>query len=220
MRSLQLQAALTELVEAAAAQLAAALAAGARGPLRARAARDAQRLAAPALYCYRALTGEFIAERQPRARAAAVLRRRRLSLLAGFEGSTAICEHRRGARAPRSARACPRRAAGRCCEEVFGEQTDFELRPERVRAGARAPRARGARGGEQTTLHRDPARPHDRLARDRADERPHDRPARGARRTARRRRSAPAATTAGHLIVALPPARATPPRRSRGVARS
>ena len=64
MRSVQLQTALTDYLEAAAALLPAELAAGAEIPfeLDQQPARSAR---GPSLYCYRPLTAEFIAERRP-----------------------------------------------------------------------------------------------------------------------------------------------------------
>src|SRR5580692_2288870 len=65
MRSLQLQAALTEYIEAAAVQLHAEIADGAEVPfeLEQQSARRGSR--GPSLYCYRPLTARFIDERLP-----------------------------------------------------------------------------------------------------------------------------------------------------------
>ncbi len=64
MHSLQLQAALSELVEAAAGQLGAALASGAEVAFELEPQRTRGGSGAPPLYCYRALTGVYIAERR------------------------------------------------------------------------------------------------------------------------------------------------------------
>jgi hypothetical protein len=65
MRSLQLQAALTEFVEAAAGHLAARVAAGEEVSFELEPQRTRRGAGAAPLYCYRALTGEFIATHQP-----------------------------------------------------------------------------------------------------------------------------------------------------------
>jgi hypothetical protein len=64
MRALQIQAALTEHVEAVAVHLHAEVAAGAEVPFELESQRTRRGSGAAPLYCYRALTGEFIAERQ------------------------------------------------------------------------------------------------------------------------------------------------------------
>ncbi len=134
MRSLKLETALTEFVEAAADHLHTEVARGAEVGFELasqRGRRGSQTRAT--LYCYRALTGAFIAERQSalerlpsHAEAAA--------LLAGFDGlnrylaGAAVDVGRAGGRARVSA------ALRILLEDVFAEQTDFELGPERLRA--------------------------------------------------------------------------------------
>jgi hypothetical protein len=131
MRSLKLETALKELVEEAAGYLHGEVAAGAEVPFEL--ASQAGHRGRPALYCYRALTGAFLAERQSdlerlpsRAEAAA--------LLAGFDGLDRYLLGA-GVDAGRTqGRARVRTAIEVLLEDVFAEQTDFELRPERLRA--------------------------------------------------------------------------------------
>ncbi len=131
MRSLKLETALTELVEEAAGHLHGEVAAGAEVPFEL--ASQAGHRGQPSLYCYRALTGAFIAERQSdlerlpsHAEAAA--------LLAAFDGLDRYLAGA-GVDAGRTQRRARVRAAiGILLEDVFAEQTDFELNPERLRA--------------------------------------------------------------------------------------
>jgi hypothetical protein len=132
MRSLQLQAALSRYVEEVATFLHGEIAAGAEVQFELAQQSGRRRTGGPALYCYRPLTEEFIAER------AVALERlpghdEAASLLAGFDGLdrylTSI-----GVDLGRTAgRAGVRAAIGALLREVFAEQTDFELRPERLR---------------------------------------------------------------------------------------
>ena len=138
MHSLRLEEALTEFVQDAAIRLQADVAQGAEVPFELdsqsmRHGRSAARGSQPRFYSYRALTGEFIAERQ------AVLERLpsyapAASALAGFEGlerylAAAGVE-------PAGARGASRAGAAlrALLREVFAEQSDFELNPERMRA--------------------------------------------------------------------------------------
>ncbi|HXB15500.1 MAG TPA: hypothetical protein VNV44_07120 [Solirubrobacteraceae bacterium] len=134
MRSVQLQSALREFLEAAALRLSADLAAGAEIPFEV----DQQpsrggRFGGPSLYCYRPLITEFIAERRqaleglpeygPAAQA-----------LDAFEG---LDRYLAGlgediARLPRSARV--RAAIASLLGDAFAEQSDFELHRERIDA--------------------------------------------------------------------------------------
>jgi hypothetical protein len=137
MRSLQLEAALTEFVEAAAGHLHAEVAAGAEVPFELeqqtkRRGTGSSRVGG-IFYAYRPLTGEFIAERE------AALERlpgyaEAARLLAGFDG---LDRYLVGVGAD-AARADPRRrvraAMGAVLRDVFAEQTDFQLQPERLRA--------------------------------------------------------------------------------------
>ena len=133
MRSLPLQAALSELVEAAGGQLSAALAAGAEVPFELEPRRTRRGSGAPPLYCYRALTGEFIAarrsdlERLPSYAEAA-------RLLEGFDGLDRYLANVGAEPARGDIRTRARAAILALLSEVFEEQTDFELRPERLDA--------------------------------------------------------------------------------------
>jgi hypothetical protein len=133
MRSPQLQTALTEFFEAAAEHLHAEIQGGAEVPfeLESRGARRAS--SGPALYCYRALTGDFLAAREPE-----------LARLPGYSDATRLLEAFDGLERylaslrielPRASAGARAAAAIRALlRDVFEEQTDFELRPERVRA--------------------------------------------------------------------------------------
>jgi hypothetical protein len=134
MRSHKLETALTEFVEAAAEHLHAEVARGAEVPfeLSSQGGRRGSRAQAT-LYCYHALTGAFVAERQAdlerlssHAEAAA--------LLASFDG---LDRYLAGAGIDVGAakgHARVRSAIATLLADVFHEQTDFELHPERLRA--------------------------------------------------------------------------------------
>jgi hypothetical protein len=133
MRSRQLQTALTEFLDAAGGYLRSEVAAGAEVPfeLGSRAARRGPR--ATPLYCYRALTGPFIAERE------AALRRlpaygKAVRLLDGFGGLDRYLASVRMDASRTKGRARTRDALTAILDDVFDEQSDFELRPERLRA--------------------------------------------------------------------------------------
>jgi hypothetical protein len=159
MHSRQLHEALTQFVEDAAGLLAAALASGAEVRFELEPQRTRRRagtgMGAPVLYAYRALTAEFIDERQAQLQrlpsygpAAAVLE--------GFDGLdrylASVGEDRGRGGGTRG-----HAALVAMLQEVFEEQSDFELRPERVRGAlARLERAGLAQAGEATivaTLH-------------------------------------------------------------------
>jgi hypothetical protein len=133
MRSVQLQTALREFLEAAGERLSADLLAGAEIPFEVdqQPGRGARGAGGPSLYCYRPLTTEFIAERRqaleglPEYEAAS-------EQLAAYEG---LDRYLAGVgedvtRLPRSARV--RAAIASLLGDVFGEQSDFEVRAERV----------------------------------------------------------------------------------------
>jgi hypothetical protein len=156
MRSRQLQTALTEFLDAAGGYLRGEVAAGAEVPfeLGSRAARRGPR--ATPLYCYRALTAPFIAEREP------ALRRlpahaEAVKLLEGFDGLDRYLTSVRLDASRTKGRARARDALTAILDDVFDEQSDFELRPERLRAALdRLERAELASPGEVTlvaTLH-------------------------------------------------------------------
>jgi hypothetical protein len=133
MRSLQLQTALSEFLEAASAHLHAEVSAGAEVAFELEQQSGRRRPGAPALYCYRPLTDEFIAarmsalERLPTYAEAA-------RLLAGFDGLERYLSNVGAELGSRAGRADVRAAIGALLREVFAEQSNFELRPERVRA--------------------------------------------------------------------------------------
>ncbi len=133
MRSLQLQAALSQFVEDAAALLHAEIAAGAEVGFELAQQSGRRRSGTPALYCYQPLTGEFIAER------AIALERlpsytEAATLLAGFDGLDRYLTSIGVDIGRTSGSAGVRAAIGSMLREVFAEQTDFELRPERLQA--------------------------------------------------------------------------------------
>jgi hypothetical protein len=130
MRSRQLEIALSEFLDTAAGYLCAEVAAGAEVPFELGAGRRGQ--GPTPLYCYRALTGTFIAERQ------AALDRlpghaEAAELLEGFDGLDRYLASVGADVSRATGRARGRAALNAILEEVFEEQTDFELRPERLR---------------------------------------------------------------------------------------
>jgi hypothetical protein len=132
MRSVQLQTTLTDYLQAVAELLGSELAAGAEIPFEldqqpARGARGAS------LYCYRPLTAEFIAERRPELEELPQheLVSRQLSAFEGLERYL-VAAGEDVTRLTPSAQV--RAAIGSLLGEVFAEQSDFELREERVRA--------------------------------------------------------------------------------------
>jgi hypothetical protein len=132
MRSLRFQAALTEFVEAAAEVLQADIASGAEVPfeLEPKTRRGAS---GAALYCYRALTGEFIAERL-----AAIERlpihAMAADALAGFDGLDRYLASRGVEEGRAAGRERVRTAIRSLLEDVFREQSDFELHRDRLDA--------------------------------------------------------------------------------------
>jgi hypothetical protein len=131
MRSRQLEAALTEFLGAAAAHLRAEVAAGAEVPFELGSQAGRRGHAATTLYCYRALTGQFIGERE------AALKRlpghaECANLLERFEGLDRYLASVGGEGARAKGRARVRAAIRALLEDVFDEQTDFDLRPERL----------------------------------------------------------------------------------------
>jgi hypothetical protein len=156
MRSLPIEDVLTEFVEAAAGHLAAAVAAGAEVPFELEQQRARARASAPSLYCYRALTDEFIAERRGELERLASYGPA-ASALGCFDGLDRYLASANAEPASGDVRARVRAALQALLAEVFHEQTDFELRPERLRAAlARVQRSAQAGAGETmlvATLH-------------------------------------------------------------------
>jgi hypothetical protein len=155
-RSLQLQAALAELIAQAATRLQADVLAGHEVPFELDSHAGRGRRTSP-LYCYRPLTGAFIAERFPE------LRRldgyaHAATLLEDFDGLDRYLNST-GAqdRTPHGAHRHCEVALLALLRDVFDEQSDFELRPERLdRALERLDGSAFAAAGEVTlvaTLH-------------------------------------------------------------------
>jgi hypothetical protein len=133
MRSLQLQTVLRDYIELAAAHLHAEIAAGAEVPFELEQHGGRRRAGGPALYCYRPLTAQFIAERMP------ALERlpgysEAAERLTAFDGLGRYLASVGGEVGGRGARAEAAAAIAALLGEVFAEQTDFEPAPERVRA--------------------------------------------------------------------------------------
>jgi hypothetical protein len=151
MRSLTLQAALAEFVESAAGLLQAELAAGAEIPFELDSRSTRRGAASTPLYCYRALTGAFIAERQTAleglpARGEAA---RRLKAFDGLDRYLA----RAGSEPTRQTR--PARVDAALIAllgDVFEDQTDFELRPERLAAALERLEQSALAGAGELTL--------------------------------------------------------------------
>jgi hypothetical protein len=155
MRSLQLQAALTEFAEQAAARLHSDVLGGQEVPFELASHSGRGRGAAP-LYSYQPLTGRFIAERFPQ------LRRLHAypaatQLLEGFDALDRYLIACGGNPAGHGAHARADAALLALLGQVFEEQTDFDLRPERLdRALERLDGSTFAAAGEITlvaTLH-------------------------------------------------------------------
>jgi hypothetical protein len=155
-RSLQLQAALAEFVAQAAASLQADVLGGHEVPFELASQSGRKRGASP-LYCYRPLTGAFIVERFP------ALRRLdayapAAALLEDFDGLDRYLIARGGdPSARRGARGRSDAGLLALLRDVFDEQSDFELRDERIdRALERLDDSTFASAGEVTlvaTLH-------------------------------------------------------------------
>jgi hypothetical protein len=150
MRSRQLHSALTDYLEAAASHLRAEVEAGAEVPfdVGSQLGRGGR---ATSLYCYRALTGDFIAERE------AALKRlpghaQAAKLLEGFDGLDRYLAAR-GTDASRTRASSRARAAMKALlEDVFHDQTDFHVRPERVHAALERLEHSASAGPSQLTL--------------------------------------------------------------------
>jgi len=151
MHSLPLQAALTEFIEAASGHLAAEVSAGAEVPFELESQRGRSSQGTASLYCYRALTGEFIAARQSQLERLASYGEA-ASMLERFEGLDRYLANVNAEPARGAARARVRAAILALLREVFDEQTDFELRPERLRAALERLERSALAGAGQTTL--------------------------------------------------------------------
>jgi hypothetical protein len=151
MRSLPVEEVLTEFVEAAAGHLAAAVAAGAEVPFELEQQRARARASAPSLYCYRALTDEFIAERRGELERLTSYNPA-ASALGCFDGLDRYLASANAEPASGDVRARVRAALQALLAEVFHEQTDFELRPERLRAALARVQRSALAGAGQTML--------------------------------------------------------------------
>jgi len=162
MRSLELAAAVTDLLEACASRLQSEVASGAevRFELEGQTTRGragaGRRCGGSVLYSYRALTDEFIAERREtleRLPSYGALAR----LLEGFGGLERYLQSVGADPMRGDVRSRVRAAITALLCEAFDEQSDFELRPERVQAAlARLERSALAEGRDTTlvaTLH-------------------------------------------------------------------
>ncbi len=133
MRSVQLQSALREFLQDAAERLQADLAAGAEIPFEVDQQQGHAARGAPALYCYRPLTAEFIAERRRELEALPTYEPAR-SALEGYEGLNRYLAGLGEDVVRLEPPARVRVAIGSLLGDVFSEQSDFELRPERMSA--------------------------------------------------------------------------------------
>ncbi len=133
MRSSSFQDALELFMQEASGLLHAEVSAGAEVPFEVEPRNQRRGSRGSALYCYRALTGEFIEERRAALERlpAHAKAKRALEQFAGLERYLESAGVEPG-RADPPTRA--RRALNVLLEDAFGEQTDFELRPERVQA--------------------------------------------------------------------------------------
>ncbi len=151
MHSLQLQPALTEFLEAAAIRLQEDVASGAEVPFELEPQRARRASGGPSLYCYRALSSQFIAERRaqlerlPSYREAAML-------LEGFDGLERYLASVGADTASPDLRSAARAAIQALLADVFDEQNDFELRPERMRAALERLERSALAGSGATTL--------------------------------------------------------------------
>jgi hypothetical protein len=139
MHSRRLETALTKFIESAASHLQAEIDSGAEVPFELGSQGGRRRRGATPLYCYHALTGAFIAERENEltrlpGHAQAV------KLLEGVEGLdrylASVGKDWRGAR-PATGHVRASMAIRALLADVFDEQTHFEVRPERLHAALR-----------------------------------------------------------------------------------
>jgi hypothetical protein len=133
MRSRQLHGALSAYIEEAGALLQGEVSAGAEVPFEIGSQHARRAGGETPLYCYRALTGQFIAERET------ALRRlpahaEAAKALGAFEGLDRYLAAVGGEAGAGKGRTAVRVAMSSLLADVFGEQSEFEVRPERVRA--------------------------------------------------------------------------------------
>jgi hypothetical protein len=133
MRSRQLETSLTDFFGATAAYLRGELESGAEVPFELGTQTPRRGRTGTPLYTYRALTGQFIGERD-----AAVKRlpghAEAIKLLERFDGLDRYLASVGGEAAQAKGRARAQQALKALLEKVFDDQSEFELRPERVQA--------------------------------------------------------------------------------------
>jgi hypothetical protein len=151
MRSRRLHSSLSGYVDAAAAHLRAELADGAEVAfdVGSQPKRGAGR--GTPLYCYRALTGSFIAERE------GALQRlpayvEAAKALEQFEGIDRYLASLAGGTRPGKTRGRARLALKTLLEDVFAEQSDFDVRPERLRGALERLERAAVAGPNELTL--------------------------------------------------------------------
>lgn len=132
MRSLQLQAALETLIHEASAYLGAQLDAGAEIPFELEQQRGKRGSSGPSLYCYRPLTAEFIAEREVALEGLPAFAEAG-GLLADFDGLDRYLASVGADIARLTPRGRLRATVGSLLNEVFAEQSDFQLSEERLK---------------------------------------------------------------------------------------
>ncbi len=138
MHSRRLHAALTEFIEVAAGHLQAELDAGAEVSFELRSQGGRSGRAGTPLYCYRALTGAFIAERENELRQLPGYAEVGAAL-EGFDGLERYLSSMEAVSAPSPRGPSPKDARGTAAitillADVFDEQTDFEIHPDRLQA--------------------------------------------------------------------------------------
>jgi hypothetical protein len=151
MRSVRFQAALTEFVEAAAEVLQADIVAGAEVSFELEPRTRRGSSSGAALYCYRALTGDYIGERLP-AIERLPIHALAADALSAYEGLdrylTSVGVDASGLRG----RARIRAAIAALLEDVFQEQTDFEVRPDRLKSALERLESSTVAGSGELTL--------------------------------------------------------------------
>jgi hypothetical protein len=151
MRSIQLQPALTEFLQDASACLNADVSAGAEVSFELESQGGHRGPRGASLYCYRALTGEFIAERQrelerlPSYGDAA-------RQLESFDGLGRYLASMGADVIAGDAHKRARVAIGMLLRDVFDEQAEFELRPERLSAAFERLERSALAGTDETTV--------------------------------------------------------------------